>query len=556
MTITIQPPPIRASLSICAFLAVAFLTLADPGPLLGEEAAPKTIKNSLGMQFKSIEKIPVLVSAFETRVVDFETFVKESKYPWALKPHFPQTGEHPVVNVNLKDARLFCTWLTQRERAAGLITELQTYRLPTPREWDAIGGLDPSRSKVDVAVSQKVEDEKTFPWGLEWPPPQGAGNFNRTEIAGSEDGFVYTAPVGRFDPTPDGLYDVAGNVWEWTYDPEAPPDAPGAVRGGSWMYFRKDTLLSSYVYAVPVDLRASSVGFRCVLEDKHRSAIYLADQEMAAREREKVHTNPMAGKSQVSAEDVKEMREKLARRTEGIDVGSELPDPATLKPAKRGEAFVNSLGMTLRPVGTGGMLMGETEVRVQDYLVWLKAAKREWTKKPTFDIKSNHPVVGITWNDAVDYCKWLTERDRGLKLIGPGDEYRLPTDQEWSLAVGLPDETGKDPAERDRKVPDIYPWGGWPPPPGSANIDSSKMRSYQDNFAYTAAVASFSPNAVHLYDMGGNAAEWCSDPWPGSSGERVVRGSSWLTSDQDAMLSSARQHLRDPDDPVALRAQE
>ena len=424
-----------------------------------------------------------------------------------------------------------------------LISDLQTYRLPTAREWDAIAGLDPSRHKVDVAVSQKVEDEQSFPWGLEWPPPQGAGNFNRAEITGREDDYVYTAPVGRFDPSPNGLYDVAGNVWEWTFDADAPPDAPGALRGGSWMYFRKETLLSSYVYNVPVDLRASSVGFRCVLEDKHRSATYLAEQEKQAKELEKSRTAAMGGKTGVTPEEVKEMREKLTKRGGGGASEPKLPDPATLKPAKRGEVFTNSLGMNLRPLDAGSVLFGETEVRVQDYQIWLSATKKTWDKKPTFEIKDNHPVVGVSWTDAVAYCKWLTERDRGLKLIGPKDEYRLPTDVEWSKAVGLPDEIGADPKERDRKVPDVYPWGGWPPPPASANIDSTRMRSYQDNFAYTAPVASFSPNALHLYDMGGNAAEWCADPWPGAPGDHVIRGSSWLTADQEAMLSSARQHL-------------
>lgn len=508
------------------------------------EAAPKAAqKNSLGMQFKEIEGTPVMVSAFETRVIDFETFIKETKYPWSFKPHFPQTSEHPVVNVNLKDAQMFCKWLTQRERAAGLISDLQSYRLPSSREWDAAVGLDASRYKVDMAVSQKVEDEQTFPWGLEWPPPLSAGNFNRSEITGKEDDYVYTAPVGRFDPLPNGMHDMAGNVWEWTSDPDASPDALGSVRGGSWMYFRKDSLLSSYVYHVPTDIRASSIGFRCAYEDKHRSALFLANQTKIEADKEKARTGSLNAKSTVSQEDVKLMKEKLAQRNSPATPDLNLPDVANLKPAKSGENFTNSLGMAFRPVGSGTLLFGENEVRVQDYQAWLFAVGKTWDKKPTFEIKNTHPVVSVSWKDAVEYCKWLSTKDRTLHLIGSTDEYRLPSDAEWSLAVGLQNEVGDTPAARDRKNSLDYPWGAWPPPPRSANIDSTKMRSYQDNYAYTAPVGSFSPNAAHLFDMAGNAAEWCSDPWPGSAGERVIRGSSWLTAEQEVMLSSARQHL-------------
>ena len=218
-----------------------------------EEGKPKLLvhKNALGMQFCEVPGTPVLFSTWETRVMDYEVFLRETKYNWSYKPHFPQTAEHPVVNVNLRDALTFCKWLTQRDRADGLINDLQSYRLPTNREWDAAVRLSSSRSKVDVAITQKIQDEAAFPWGVEWPPPLHAGNFNRREITGTEDGYVYTAPVGQFDPSPDGIYDLAGNAWEWAWDQENRPDASATLRGGSWMYFRKECLLSAYRYEVP-----------------------------------------------------------------------------------------------------------------------------------------------------------------------------------------------------------------------------------------------------------------------------------------------------------------
>ena len=129
-------PPLSPSLRLpkvpipfCVLCLTVSLVLV--ASVSAQTGGKETHKNSLGMQFKEIDGVPVLVSAFETRVIDFETFVKESNYSWSFKPHFPQGSEHPAVNVNLKDAQLFCKWLTQRERSAGLISDLQSYRLPT-----------------------------------------------------------------------------------------------------------------------------------------------------------------------------------------------------------------------------------------------------------------------------------------------------------------------------------------------------------------------------------------------------------------------------------------
>lgn len=534
----------RVSLFLLAVFGFNCGAIAQ-SPLDKVEAQQKPIihSNSLGMTFREIPGTPVLLSVYETRVADWAAFLSETKYDWAFKPHFAQGPDHPVVNTNVQDAIAFCTWLTDKERNAGKLTPLQSYRLPTNKEWDAAVGLASGRVN-DRNLTQKVTDEQSFPWGLEWPPPPNAGNFNFTEITGKEDGYVFTAPVGQFQPNADGFYDLAGNAWEWARDLQVGADVSGTLRGGSWMYFRKECLLSSYRYHVSTDLRAASIGFRCIFEDKHRTAAFLAGQEKTAEEREKKQRDQLLARPDVSAEDIAKMREQLNSKKDIVTKESNLPDLKDLKLAQSGKTFLNSLGMTLRPAGTENVLFCETETRLGDYEVYLLATKRTWERKPTFAMKPSSPMLNVTWQESKQFCEWLTERDRKNKIIPDKALYRLPTDAEWSAAVGLTAEKGTNPNNKNLSNKADFPWGKeWPPPISSANLNTARMEGYQDSFSYTAPAGSFSPNSYHLFDLAGNVAEWCEDEWPETTGERVVRGGSWLSFARDTLLSSARQHL-------------
>ena len=126
------------------------------------QAAP--IKNSLGVPFIETAGTPVLIAAWETRVSDFAAFVRESGYVRDFKPHFPQSGDHPVVNVTMRDAMAYCNWLTKREQNAGKINELQSYRLPTGKEWDAAVGLASGRKPTPLAIELE-EDKQKYPVG-------------------------------------------------------------------------------------------------------------------------------------------------------------------------------------------------------------------------------------------------------------------------------------------------------------------------------------------------------------------------------------------------------
>ena len=185
------------------------------------------------------------LSHTEVTVEAYRRFVEDQKLTMPRPPDFnPAWGhpDHPIVNVTWDDAKRYCDW------AGG--------RLPTEAEWEyaARGG----------------KQGKKCPWGDEIN--QAHANYDSTG----------TTPVAKYPQNDWGLYDVSGNVWEWTKDwydkdyyktsPEADPPGPTqqttyrVVRGGSWRDIDPWYLRCSVrVRLEPVN-GSSYVGFRCVRE--------------------------------------------------------------------------------------------------------------------------------------------------------------------------------------------------------------------------------------------------------------------------------------------------
>jgi formylglycine-generating enzyme required for sulfatase activity len=217
--------------------------------------------------------------------------------------------------------------------------------------------------------------------------------------------------------------------------------------------------------------------------------------------------------------------------------------------------FTNTLGMKFVSVPGTEVLFCIWETRVKDYAVYWKANKgrsygnKDWWKDPfkshssAFKQTDTHPVVHAAWFDAQAFCAWLTKEELAAEKINAGQRYRLPTDAEWSVAVGLGQETGDTPAGKHKVINDVYPWGKeWPPPKGAGNYNKNLN---VDNFEYTSPVGSFAANSYGLHDMGGNVWEWCEDKWtptvtgPGETW-RVWRGASWYSRSPVGLLSSYR----------------
>jgi len=170
----------------------------------------------------------------------------------------------PVACVSRDDAVHFCDWLSKQDG--------MTYRLPTEGEWE---------------YACRAGSATAYPWGEEIDASRcNFADVNAPSIPWrdetSDDGYAVTAPVGSFSPNAFGLYDMIGNVWEWTSDwygaesyAKSPPENPTGpasdplmnrvLRGGSWMNAPGFCRSAFRMKAMQANCSANG-GFRLVVE--------------------------------------------------------------------------------------------------------------------------------------------------------------------------------------------------------------------------------------------------------------------------------------------------
>ncbi len=187
----------------------------------------------------------------------------------------------------------------------------------------------------------------------------------------------------------------------------------------------------------------------------------------------------------------------------------------------------------LHEVTIDAFYMDKTEVTVAQYDKFVKATGHRKPPKWTEQLQQlRHPVVYVSWEDAVVYATWARKR--------------LPTEAEWEYAArGGNTGFGGKPKNK-------YPWGNDP----SHNKANYYGAEGKDQWNGTSPVRSFDPNEYGLYDMAGNVWEWCkdwyaSDYYKNSPGknpkgaatgtQRVLRGGSWGNNPLNGRVRQSRQ---------------
>jgi formylglycine-generating enzyme len=202
--------------------------------------------------------------------VDKRGLERSTRYSWR-NPGFAQTEDHPVVNVSWFDATAFCTWLSQRER--------YQYKLPSEAQWEYA-----CRAGTTTYFGYGDDVEQLTKVGNVWDQTAKA-RFSGLEYRAlsSSDGYCFTAPVGKFQANAWGLYDMHGNVFEWTDDAistyprhdVSDPDVQRGLeyarvfRGGCWLFPVAFCRSAARLWGAETDgrrfLGSAFLGFRIIM---------------------------------------------------------------------------------------------------------------------------------------------------------------------------------------------------------------------------------------------------------------------------------------------------
>jgi formylglycine-generating enzyme required for sulfatase activity len=175
----------------------------------------------------------------EVAAGEFQAFAAATGRRMPRQPVWYADATHPVVNLTWDEAREYCEW---------------------------VGGSLPTEEQWEYAARGRLEG-RLFPWGDEFRGEANARHALPTET------WRYTAPVGSFVANGFGLYDMAGNVWEWTASLHRPthdrdPATDGyelrTIKGGAWDSLPRRVHVSERAGLSRRGRHNLYVGFRCV----------------------------------------------------------------------------------------------------------------------------------------------------------------------------------------------------------------------------------------------------------------------------------------------------
>jgi formylglycine-generating enzyme required for sulfatase activity len=474
----------------------------------------------------------------------------ERKPEWTWKHRdVTESDDHPVVQISLDDAKAFCRWLSS--------VDGREYYVPNEAEWEFACRAG---TQGQWYVGDDVEKLDVTAWTLR----NGDGKMH---------------PVGKKAPNAFGLYDMLGNAEEVCVSDAGMPTA----RGGHI----SNPLLARCATRVPVSVK----------ETFYRRGVRLALKTSGPIQSPADKPTPPLAKAPFSGKEAKGLQEAWAKHlnlsiqttnTAGVKMvlvppgvfGMGLTDDQfkTVIKDMPADFYLSDNYKSSQPQHkvtlTEPFYLGTTEVTVSQYRAFVKAtgyqteAEKDgkggtrWVESlkrlvsdrdliwsaPGYEVTDDMPVTQLAWNDAVAYCNWLSRNESLTECYKPdgeswkpiaGSGYRLPTEAEWEFACRAGTTTifasGNDDLELSR-----YAWFA-KNAEGHAHPVGQKL-----------------PNAFGLFDMHGNADEYCQDFWhnrpytpsdvtdpvgPDFGTHHTRRGGGW-SGQVDACVSALRQCIR------------
>ncbi|MFA5190642.1 MAG: SUMF1/EgtB/PvdO family nonheme iron enzyme [Verrucomicrobiia bacterium] len=488
--------------------------------------------------------------------VDTQTLGRAKGLSWR-DPGFgePPQANHPVCCVSWNDAVAFCEWLTERERKAGRLAAGHVVRLPTEAEWE---------------YACRAGTQTKFWWG-----ESEKDNKGRLNGAGKGDGFEFVAPVdsyGERGRNKLGLADMLGNVYEWCLDEYDDKQAheecykgnplQRVLRGGGCCFGFAFTRSAHRSRGGPYSPRNDN-GFRVAVgadvtggeTSTPTTPSATAPKEDGILAPVETRANALTANPKVGEVFTLDVDKGVTMDLMGIPPGEFMlgstKEEQAWAVANGGKAeYIKREGETPRKAAIKqGFWMGRTEVTVGQWKQFVavtghaseaekkgnaccydRVAKtftdmegKSW-RDPNFGAapEDNHPVCCVSWNDAVVFCEWLTERERKAGRLPSGMVVRLPTEAEWEYACRAGTQTKF--------------WWGESKEEGEGRLN---WNGTADGFPFTSPADHYGArgrNGFGLADMAGNVQEWCLDNYDATGAHeecwkagasRVLRGGSF-----------------------------
>ncbi|MGE0609684.1 MAG: SUMF1/EgtB/PvdO family nonheme iron enzyme [Pirellulales bacterium] len=509
------------------------------------------------------------------------------------------TSAHPAEMVSWNDAAEFCAKLSEKESLkpfyfrSGETVELldgNGYRLPTEAEW---------------AFACRAGTTTRF-WCAEADDDLLHAGWCRSNSGGR------THAVGELKANPLGLYDIHGNVWEWVQDwwdadyyarfqedPVLDPIGPSSagsqrvIRGGYWNN-NPSRCRSSNRVGYEARIRHIHIGFRVALAVEAVEAVKAAVAKRATPAADATGTwhgwpadAPAPAIAPFDAAQAKKHQEEWAAYLKlpveyenSIGMKFVLIPPGEFTMGSTAEEIEAALEAAGEDTWRKGLIPSEapqhkviltTPIYMGMHEVTQKQYEQVMGKNPSHFAKTGaeaqfveavtgldtaeHPVEGVTWNDAAEFCAKLSAKEERKPFylqkgeavaMLEGTGYRLPTEAEWEFACRAGTTTRFWSGDRDEDVVRA----GW--------IGSNSG-------GRTHAVGSMQANPLGLFDMHGNVWEWCQDwadenyyrqfaeqpaidptgPFASDSQRRVIRGGNWFYT-----ASGCRSSYRNGGDPT------